>query len=261
MARIYAEMLVMDQWIAENPKLRTQADTSLVYEPILNEYGYTTEDYRASVSHYMKDPERYSRILRSTTELLEEELLELKELKQKEDRMKSVTTYELDKRWLYYNTFIEGRWETGDSVSVELDSLLPVYVMSFHQTSDTTYDGLNIVIREKADSVAVKKDAPKKDAVNKDAVKKEAPKVESKEAPKETPKEAPKETPKEAPKVETKTTPKETPKEIKVDAEKQLRPALKKNIEPEKVVPVKSNDLGIKNQRLFSTMADSLKRK
>ena len=30
-----------------------------------------------------------------------------------------ISTYELDKRWLYYNAFIEGRWETGDSVSVE----------------------------------------------------------------------------------------------------------------------------------------------
>ena len=41
MAEIYAEMLLTDQWIASRPELRKKADTSLVYEPILNKYGYT----------------------------------------------------------------------------------------------------------------------------------------------------------------------------------------------------------------------------
>ena len=242
MAHIYAEMLVIDQWIAENPKFRTQADTSLVYEPILNEYGYTTEDYRASVSHYMKDPERYSRILRKTTEFLEKQLLELKQIKQKEDWKKSLRTYELDKRWFYYNKLVEGQWESGDSISVALDSLVPVHVWTFHQTSDTTYDGLNIVIRERTDSLAVK------DTV----AKKQSPKDEHRDEPKvET---------KPEPKVETKETPKETPKEIKEEPVKLHRPELKV-VEPAKVVPIKSNDPNIKNQRLFSTMADSLKRK
>ena len=56
MAEIYAEMLMADQWVAEHSKTRKQADTSLVYEPIFQKYGYDTEDYRASVAHYMKDP-------------------------------------------------------------------------------------------------------------------------------------------------------------------------------------------------------------
>ena len=60
MARIYAEMLVTDQWINSTPSVKRMADTSLVYEPILEKYGYTTEDYRRSVEVYMDDPERYS---------------------------------------------------------------------------------------------------------------------------------------------------------------------------------------------------------
>ena len=35
MARIYAEMLVTDQWINSTPSVRRMADTSLVYEHIL----------------------------------------------------------------------------------------------------------------------------------------------------------------------------------------------------------------------------------
>ena len=154
MAEIYAEMLMADQWIIENSRTRTQADTSLVYEPIFQRYGYDTEDYRASVAHYMKDPERYSRILRETAEILDARILELKELKRIEDRRKSIVPYKIDRFRLYYVRSVEGLWEHGDSVSVEADSLVPVLEMHLHETSDTLYEGLEMII--KTDSLAVK---------------------------------------------------------------------------------------------------------
>ena len=148
LAEIYAEMLVMDQWIADNPGFRVQADTSLVYEPIFEKYGYTTEDYRASVEHYMNDPERYSRILRSTSEILDAKLIELKELKRIEDRRKAIVPYEIDRNRLYFMRSVDQLWESGDSLSVALDSLTPVYEISFHEASDTLCDELNLVIRK-----------------------------------------------------------------------------------------------------------------
>ena len=44
LARIYAEMLLTDQWIQDTPSIRYVADTSLIYEPILESYGYTKMD-------------------------------------------------------------------------------------------------------------------------------------------------------------------------------------------------------------------------
>ena len=41
LAKIYAEMFITDQWIQNTPNVRTIADTSLVYEPILQKYGFT----------------------------------------------------------------------------------------------------------------------------------------------------------------------------------------------------------------------------
>ena len=154
MAEIYAEMLMADQWIIENSRTRTQADTSLVYEPIFQRYGYDTEDYRASVAHYMKDPERYSRILRETAEILDARILELKELKRIEDRRKSIVPYKIDRFRLDYVRSVDGLWEHGDSVSVEVDSLVPVLEMHLHETSDTLYEGLEMII--KTDSLSVK---------------------------------------------------------------------------------------------------------
>ena len=39
LADIYAEMLMTDQWISNTPGMRLIADTSLVYEPILQKCG------------------------------------------------------------------------------------------------------------------------------------------------------------------------------------------------------------------------------
>ena len=77
LSEIYAEMLMTDQWITSTPGIRHMADTSLVYEPILEKYGYDSEDYRKTVDKYMDDPERFSRILRSTVEIFDERLEEL----------------------------------------------------------------------------------------------------------------------------------------------------------------------------------------
>mgnify|MGYP003311349062 CR=1 FL=1 len=78
LAKIYAEMLVTDQWITSTPGVRMIADTSLVYKPILERYGYTIDDYLLSVDNYMNDPERFSRILRTSGEIIEKRLQELR---------------------------------------------------------------------------------------------------------------------------------------------------------------------------------------
>lgn len=163
MAHIYAEMLVVDQWLLEHTRYRSQADTSLVYEPIFESYGYTTEDYRASVEYYMNDPERYSRILRSTSEILEEKIDELKLIKAKEDREKAIVPYRINPDRLYFRRSKDRLWEYGDSVSAALDSLTPVYELDFHEVSDTVYDGLNIIIN--VDTLAVKDTLPVKDTI------------------------------------------------------------------------------------------------
>lgn len=78
MARIYAEMLLTDQWINDNWVQNRSADTSFVYRPILRRYGYDEKDWRKSVSKYIKDPDRYSRILKKSAALLEAREKELR---------------------------------------------------------------------------------------------------------------------------------------------------------------------------------------
>ena len=126
LAEIYAQMLIMDQWISSTPGTRQMADTSLVYEPILNKYGYTSADYRLSVDKYMDDPERFSRILRTTVSIFDERLKEL-ELKRVEQEREEELLKRIEK--------------LAEIVRAEVDSAL-LSISHFHPDSfanDTSY--------------------------------------------------------------------------------------------------------------------------
>ncbi len=161
MAEIYAERYVLDQWLDDNRSLRREADTSLVYAPVLEKYGYTYDDYLNSVNAYMKDPTRYSRILRRTSEILGDRLTELKaEKKAQEDALKESRRLDSLRNLVHLNvdSLMNSmvRTNPSDSLVAALDSL-GLVDFRFVQTSDTTYDGPAMVIR--TDSLAVAADS------------------------------------------------------------------------------------------------------
>lgn len=78
LSEIYAEMFVVDQLLLYDHDLRRMADTSWVYEPILEKYGFTAEDFRQSMIYYLNDSDRYARILKQTGIILEDRLKQLK---------------------------------------------------------------------------------------------------------------------------------------------------------------------------------------
>ena len=90
MADIYAEMFLADQWLADHPSERNKVDTTLFYDPIFRRYGYTFEDYDASVRHYLKDPEKFSKVFRKAS-------LKLKdgrdEFRRKAERLEAVREF------------------------------------------------------------------------------------------------------------------------------------------------------------------------
>lgn len=150
MARIYAEMLVTDQWITSTPGLRMVADTSLVYEPILEKYGYDSDDYRKSIDVYMDDPERFARILRTAGEILQERIDEL-EKQQKILDMKAllpVLEYDIDWNEFFPYIYEEPYVHNYDSITFEPDSVLWIYRLKSIERSDTIYDRLRMIIRD-----------------------------------------------------------------------------------------------------------------
>ena len=73
MQDIIYEMLLQDQQIKINRDLKLQADTSLVYEGIFNAYGYDTDDFIYSLSHYLEDASDMEKIMGKVAERLEKD--------------------------------------------------------------------------------------------------------------------------------------------------------------------------------------------
>ncbi len=179
LARIYAEMLVTDQWITSTPGIRQIADTSLVYEPILEKYGYDSKDYRKSIDKYMDDPERFARIFRSTVEILEARLGELKREQERIFAMARLPKVKYDFKISEISPMFKDEPYTHyyDSLDIATDSTTWMYKLVPVETADTLFDGLRIIIK---DSVAVVDTiAPADSLAGKDSLKPEPLKIKA----------------------------------------------------------------------------------
>ena len=107
------------------------ADTSLVYAPILERYGYNAADYRRSVDYYLNDPDTYADIMKETVRILDSKLAdlnkrkhEINEAKEREKYIKSMSQdISIDDSWLAMKHIEDNGFGLDDSLSVEWDSL------------------------------------------------------------------------------------------------------------------------------------------
>lgn len=90
LSEIFARMYVEDQWIQKNPSVRRQADTSLVYDPLFEEFGYTFEDYNYTVDRYLLRPDRFEKVFQKTQEMLSRRYDELNAMKDIEQKNKEL---------------------------------------------------------------------------------------------------------------------------------------------------------------------------
>lgn len=165
LAKIYAEMFVTDQWIQNTPKLRSIADTSLVYEPILEKYGYTSEDYQHSVQHYMDDPERFSRILRTTGEIIDDQIKDLKRKQKELQELEAKRLAESKRKYPEYELWYtelppRNERDYSDTISVGWDTSSLMFKFRYMPRTDTIYEGVRMIVPADtltvADSLAVK---------------------------------------------------------------------------------------------------------
>lgn len=167
LAHIYAEMFVADQRIQSDRKYRTMADTSLVYEPIFEKYGYTADDYRASMAYYIKDADRYARILRESSSILESELRQLKSEKKImesiEEAMDAVEAFEPER--IFFMTGVGSpRASEVDSLVFFIDSSGGQQYFDSREWLDTAFYGPEMVIPE-PDTLSAKQDSVAADVI------------------------------------------------------------------------------------------------
>ena len=157
MSEIYADMLVADQRIRNNPELMPVADTSLFYEPVFNRYGYSSIDYVRSVNHYMEDPESFKKIFAKTKEILDGHISELRAVEKaakRADSLRPLMTSMPCQVPVYQDSIRSDEWYTmrTDTVRIAVDSMGICSWVRF--PLDTLFDGPAFRLREVKDTVA-----------------------------------------------------------------------------------------------------------
>jgi len=64
MKAIVYELFLVDKYIEYMPELRIQADTTNVYKPVIEKFGYTVEDFYNSLYFYVRRPDDFSKIVK-----------------------------------------------------------------------------------------------------------------------------------------------------------------------------------------------------
>ena len=82
MEDIYYDMLLADQWLNDHNAARKVADTTLFYEPVFRKYGYSFKDFDKSVSHYLKNPEKFSKMFDRVSKRLSGRARELEKVRE-----------------------------------------------------------------------------------------------------------------------------------------------------------------------------------
>lgn len=80
MSEIIVDMYMLDQYFSFNPMDRNMADSVNVYEGIFERYGYSSDIFQNSITHYLQKPDRLAKIYRKSKSKFEtkrEVLIEL----------------------------------------------------------------------------------------------------------------------------------------------------------------------------------------
>lgn len=164
MSEIYAEMFIADQWVSSDYKLRRMADTTLIYGGIFDKYGYTVSDYRYSLKHYMEDPDRYARILKQSTLIIEGRIRDLKKEKERLQAIydsKEATDRFIPERIFFLSGLANRDLLTVDSLSFYIDSTGGQFCFDVQKGYDTLFAGPRLVVLKdtvKVADMAVKED-------------------------------------------------------------------------------------------------------
>lgn len=85
MTDLYVDLFLADQWLRDNPRLRSRIDTTLFYDPIFKKHGYRFEDYDYSLYYYCGRPDKLADITSKASQILKDEADRWRKIKEEDD--------------------------------------------------------------------------------------------------------------------------------------------------------------------------------
>ena len=73
MSAILHDMYVLDAQVSDNSEYRSKADTLSVYGGLLEIYGYTADEFNASIEYYLQQPAKFKEIFAAVKKQFDEE--------------------------------------------------------------------------------------------------------------------------------------------------------------------------------------------
>jgi len=99
MSSLLEDLFLADQYIDMDNELSTLADTTLVYAPIIEEYGYSVDDFNSSIEFYRHNPKIFVSILQKVKESIDVELFDSQtEFRQQHEGMEEISLEEDDQK-------------------------------------------------------------------------------------------------------------------------------------------------------------------
>ena len=172
LTKIYSEMLLADQRIGESYDIKRMADTTLVYAPIIEKYGYSVTDYQTSVEYYISNPDKYARIFRKAIVELEKELIELEKAQKLIDliKEKQIEILRFSPEKIFFLTGLDNPdLFREDSISFYVDSTGGVLYFDPQIGRDTIFRGPKRDIMVRIDTTLI--DTLKIDSLKVDSLK------------------------------------------------------------------------------------------
>ncbi len=114
---VLADLYMTDRFVLNSPQAMLKADSSMVYEPVLNKYGYTTDEFIHTMDYYLPRPNKLKSFFLKAKEILAKREMEVSQrilaqsqgdsllagityYVEKADSLKEMDSYERSVRWM-----------------------------------------------------------------------------------------------------------------------------------------------------------------
>ena len=93
MMSIYEDLFFIDQCIDMVPEVRLSADSLIIYQPIIESYGYTCEQFIEAIARYKRHPKQFTKIMEGVRDNLREQKEDIFRVRRLMDSLKMMLTW------------------------------------------------------------------------------------------------------------------------------------------------------------------------
>ena len=93
MMSIYQDMFYIDQCVDMVPEVRLSADSLIIYQSIIESYGYTCEQFIEAIAQYKRHPKQFARLMEGVRDDLREQKEEIYRVRHLMDSLKMMLTW------------------------------------------------------------------------------------------------------------------------------------------------------------------------